>query len=176
VAILTGQYEVDSTVGCRDWGSIQQIAKNMIQFRTQEPGVRQLSYSGQGFQISNNLAYNRIMKELNKLRGNSASAYDPINGYQFWDRNTTALIASTVPKKVLYYVGASGGNLNDITHWSTESGGMGGAGVPDQYTWCYLDANSPNCTLTADGNAYHLTTTGYTNTLDLAGYTLTLET
>ncbi|MDJ1486172.1 hypothetical protein QNI16_37160, partial [Cytophagaceae bacterium YF14B1] len=74
----------------------------------------------------------------------------------------------------LYWVG-DGGSWNDASHWSTTSGGSGGAGVPATANAAIFDANSfssagQTVTLTTGAICNSINWTGVTNnpTLDLA--------
>jgi len=72
-----------------------------------------------------------------------------------------------------YWVGGSG-NWSDTAHWSTSSGGSGGASLPDGLSdRVFFDANSTGtCTLDTTGNCYGLDCTGHTGTITGASYLL----
>jgi len=65
-----------------------------------------------------------------------------------------------------YWVGGTG-NWTDTAHWSTSSGGAGGATVPTSDYDVFFDANSGSGTVTVDSTAYayNLNFTGFTGTL-----------
>ncbi len=67
-----------------------------------------------------------------------------------------------------YWISGTG-NWSDTTHWSTSSGGAGGASVPTSSDDVTLDANSGtgNVTIDVNSNAASLSCTGYTGTLTL---------
>ena len=51
------------------------------------------------------------------------------------------LITSLLSSQELYWVGGSG-SWNDQSHWSLESGGNGGYGIPSDINDVYIDENS----------------------------------
>ena len=55
----------------------------------------------------------------------------------------------------LYWVGGNG-NFDDAAHWSTSSGGAGGAGVPSVASRVHFDTNSGNPTVSYSGNSYYI--------------------
>ena len=68
-----------------------------------------------------------------------------------------------------YWVG-NGGNWDDTSHWSTSSGGSGGASVPTQDDDVYFDANS----FTTSGQTVHCRYAGnphYCKNVDWSGVT-----
>lgn len=70
-----------------------------------------------------------------------------------------------------YWIAPVTGNWNDITNWSTTSGGPGGASVPVAGDFVYFDANSlGDCNLNVDAAFDGINTTGYTGTIDLMGF------
>jgi hypothetical protein len=65
-----------------------------------------------------------------------------------------------------YWVGGSG-SWNDTNHWSSESGGSGGAGEPAGWEDAVFDANS----FTASGQTISISTQGSVNSLDTRNVT-----
>lgn len=68
-----------------------------------------------------------------------------------------------------YFVGDTDNDWNDTNNWSSNSGGIGGAGVPNSGDKAIFDSNSPNCVVDSgynpEINALELTS-GFGNTLD----------
>ena len=83
VAILSGQNIIDHNVGLKDFGSVQKIDKSRERLMTSEPALREFN----GFQYSDNLAENRIMKKLDKFQAATASAYSRETGYLLWGKD-----------------------------------------------------------------------------------------
>lgn len=63
-----------------------------------------------------------------------------------------------------YWVGGSG-NWSDTAHWSTSSGGSGGASVPNTGDQVYLDSNSTGTITASSSECFGLNCTGHTGTL-----------
>jgi len=72
-----------------------------------------------------------------------------------------------------YWVGGDG-NWSDAAHWSTSSGGAGGASVPGRNDTVYFDANSGGGTCTVDVN-YVPTSSRYLAGLIMTGSTTTIN-
>ena len=87
--------------------------------------------------------------------------WDNTNAEGAWSETATFRIAP-----VKYWVGGTG-NWSDTAHWSTSSGGAGGASVPTSDDDVFFDANSGSGTVTVDSTAYayNLNFTGFTGTL-----------
>lgn len=83
VATLAGQNIIDHNVGLKDFGSVQKIDKGRERLMTSEPAYREFN----GFEYSDNLAENRIMKKLDKLQAATASAYSRETGYLLWGKD-----------------------------------------------------------------------------------------
>ena len=56
--------------------------------------------------------------------------------------NNTSEFSNCQPVITNYYWVGGEGNWNDAAHWSENSGGTGGIGVPGLYTNVYIDDNS----------------------------------
>ena len=96
--------------------------------------------------------------------------------FKFTDNGTITLVPLSIfPTR--YWVGGTGTwDSSSTTHWSTTSGGAGGADAPFAETPVIIDSNSGAGTITlTTGVAYSLNFTGYTGTfagsvaLSLAG-------
>ncbi len=76
------------------------------------------------------------LKNISKTGGAIFTANNSIDagGNNGWIINTPA------PRQ-LYWVGGTG-DINDISHWSTTSGGIGGSCIPNQFDDINFDANS----------------------------------
>ncbi len=84
IAVLAGQNVIDHNVGVLDFGSIKKIDKSRERLLTSEPAYREFN----GFEYTDNLAENRIMRKLEKLQAATASAYSRETGYLLWGKDT----------------------------------------------------------------------------------------
>jgi len=95
ILILAGQNVVDEELGCKDFGLLRKIGRDLFEMINQDSGLRQLGYNGGQLQYSDNLAKNRYHKEFQRfIDGTGTSSYDPINGYMCWafyEDSTTTL-------------------------------------------------------------------------------------
>ncbi|WP_070138063.1 T9SS type A sorting domain-containing protein [Crocinitomix algicola] len=70
-----------------------------------------------------------------------------------------------------YWIASTSANWNDVSNWSSTSGGAGGASVPTTGDFVFFDANGlGDCNLDIDVAFDGINTTGYTGTIDLLGY------
>lgn len=75
-----GNFMVDEHIGIKHYGGVCRLDRKQQIVITNEPGIR--IFNGQDY--GENLATDRIAKELEKMKVGFACCYDPINGFTFW--------------------------------------------------------------------------------------------
>lgn len=75
-----GNFMVDEHIGIKHYGGVCRIDRKQQIVITSEPGIRLFN----GNDYGDNLATDRIIKELEKMKVGYACCYDPINGFTFW--------------------------------------------------------------------------------------------
>lgn len=75
-----GNFMVDEHIGIKHYGGVCRIDRKQQIVITSEPGIRIFN----GNDYGENLAVDRIVKELEKMKVGYACCYDPINGFTFW--------------------------------------------------------------------------------------------
>jgi hypothetical protein len=78
--VISSQNVLDESVGSTDFGGSVKTDEGVEIVITNEPAIR--LFDGQKY--SENLATDRIMKQLQKMNAVYAASYDPINGLIFW--------------------------------------------------------------------------------------------
>lgn len=76
----SGNFMVDEHIGIKHYGGVCRIDRKQQIVITSEPGIRLFN----GLEYEENLAVDRIVKELEKMKVGYACCYDPINGFTFW--------------------------------------------------------------------------------------------
>ena len=71
---------VDEQVGIKHYGGVCRVDRKQQIVITNEPGIR--IFNGEAY--GENLATDRIVKILEKMKVGYACCYDPINGFTFW--------------------------------------------------------------------------------------------
>ena len=79
-AVITSQNVLDENVGSTDFGGSKKTDEGFELVITNEPAIR--IFNGQTY--SDNIATDRIMKQLQKMNSVYTSSYDPMNGFIFW--------------------------------------------------------------------------------------------
>lgn len=75
-----GNFMVDENIGIKSYGGVCKVDKKQQIVITSEPGIRIFN----GYEYGENLATDRIIKELETMKVGYACCYDPINGFTFW--------------------------------------------------------------------------------------------
>lgn len=75
-----GNFMVDERIGIKHYGGVCRVDRKQQIVITSEPGIRIFN----GLEYGENLATDRIVKELEKMKVGYACCYDPINGFTFW--------------------------------------------------------------------------------------------
>lgn len=75
-----GNFMVDENIGIKNFGGVCKVDRKQQIVITSEPGIR--LFNGQEY--GENLATNRIIKELESMKVGYACCYDPVNGFTFW--------------------------------------------------------------------------------------------
>ena len=75
-----GNFMVDEHIGIKHYGGVCRINQKQQIVITSEPGIR--LFNGQAY--DENIATDRIVKELETMKVGYACCYDPINGFTFW--------------------------------------------------------------------------------------------
>lgn len=75
-----GNFMVDEHIGIKHYGGVCRIDRKQQIVITSEPGIRIFN----GNEYGDNLAIDRIVKELEKMKVGYACCYDPVNGFTFW--------------------------------------------------------------------------------------------
>ncbi len=75
-----GNFMVDEHVGIKHYGGVCRIDRKQQIVITSEPGIRLFN----GLEYGDNLATDRIIKDLEKMKVGYACCYDPVNGFTFW--------------------------------------------------------------------------------------------
>ena len=75
-----GNFMVDEQVGIKHYGGVCRVDRKQQIVITNEPGIR--IFNGETY--GENLATDRIVKILEKMKVGYACCYDPINGFTFW--------------------------------------------------------------------------------------------
>jgi hypothetical protein len=75
-----GNFMVDEHIGIKGYGGVCKVDRKQQIVITSEPGIR--IFNGQEY--GENLATDRIIKELESMKAGYACCYDPINGFTFW--------------------------------------------------------------------------------------------
>ena len=75
-----GNFMVDEHIGIKHYGGVCRISRKLQIVITSEPGIR--IFNGNDYE--ENLATDKIVKELEKMKVGYACCYDPINGFTFW--------------------------------------------------------------------------------------------
>lgn len=75
-----GNFMVDENIGVKNYGGVCKIDRKQQIVITSEPGIR--IFNGQEY--GDNLATDRIIKDLEKMKAGYACCYDPVNGFTFW--------------------------------------------------------------------------------------------
>lgn len=75
-----GNFMIDEHIGIKHYGAVCRVDRKQQIVITSEPGIRIFN----GLEYGENLATDRIVKELEKMKVGYACCYDPINGFTFW--------------------------------------------------------------------------------------------
>lgn len=75
-----GNFMVDEHIGIKHYGAVCRIDRKQQIVITSEPGIRIFN----GSEYGDNLAIDRIVKILEKMKVGYACCYDPVNGFTFW--------------------------------------------------------------------------------------------
>jgi len=85
-AVITNKRTVDESIGCKNYGSIAKLGRNIVGLQTSDGAWRTLSGSttNSAGGYSENLAYNKAQKKLAAINNTSVAIYHPVIGYNIW--------------------------------------------------------------------------------------------
>ena len=83
IFVLTGQNEIDGSIGLLDYGSLSFFDSGKHIMITSEPAIRLFD----GYNYSENLASGKLMDDLISLQTSTSAIYNPLIGYTFWGTN-----------------------------------------------------------------------------------------
>lgn len=75
-----GNFMVDEHIGIKSYGGVCKVDRKQQIVITSEPGIRLFN----GYEYGENLATDKIIKELELMKAGYACCYDPVNGFTFW--------------------------------------------------------------------------------------------
>lgn len=92
IFVLGGIDILDGTIGCYDWGSVEEVEFGVYQFLTSEPGgVGMRKFNGFSYGANElelvDLQQPTWAKEMTDLQRATGSIYDGVAGYLVWGRN-----------------------------------------------------------------------------------------